>query len=172
MKTLQRVESQSGRESVTEGCSETFFKTNAEAIKENIIHHLMSFQGRDPERSGSNDVYKALAYTLRDIMVEKWMSTQKTFYAKKKKRVYDLSLEFLIGRSLGNSLINLGIMEDAKNRRALGFDMSEIRDQEEEAGLGNGGLGRLAACFMDSIATLKIPAYGYGTLEYGLRTSS
>ena len=170
MKTLQRVESQSGRESVTEGCSETFFKTNAEAIKENIIHHLMSFQGRDPERSGSNDVYKALAYTLRDIMVEKWISTQKTFYAKKKKRVYYLSLEFLIGRSLGNSLINLGIMEDAKKAvEALGFDMSEIRDQEEEAGLGNGGLGRLAACFMDSIATLKIPAYGYGIrYEYGL----
>ena len=170
MKTLQRVESQSGRESVTDGCSETFFKTNAEAIKENIIHHLMSFQGRDPERSGSNDVYKALAYTLRDIMVEKWISTQKTFYAKKKKRVYYLSLEFLIGRSLGNSLINLGIMEDAKKAvEALGFDMSEIRDQEEEAGLGNGGLGRLAACFMDSIATLKIPAYGYGIrYEYGL----
>ena len=170
MKTLQRVESQSGRESVTDGCSETFFKTNAEAIKENIIHHLMSFQGRDPERSGSNDVYKALAYTLRDIMVEKWISTQKTFYAKKKKRVYYLSLEFLIGRSLGNSLINLGIMEDAKKAvEALGFDMSEIRDQEEDAGLGNGGLGRLAACFMDSIATLKIPAYGYGIrYEYGL----
>ncbi len=170
MKTLQRVESQSGREGTADTCSETFFKTNAEAIKENIIHHLMSFQGRDPERSGSNDVYKALAYTLRDIMVEKWISTQKTFYAKKKKRVYYLSLEFLIGRSLGNSLINMGIMEDAKKAvEALGFDMSEIRDQEEEAGLGNGGLGRLAACFMDSIATLKIPAYGYGIrYEYGL----
>jgi starch phosphorylase len=170
MKTLQRVESQSGLETATDTCSETFFKTNAEAIKENIIHHLMSFQGRDPERSGSNDVYKALAYTLRDIMVEKWISTQKTFYAKKKKRVYYLSLEFLIGRSLGNSLINMGIMEDARKAvEALGFDMSEIRDQEEEAGLGNGGLGRLAACFMDSIATLKIPAYGYGIrYEYGL----
>jgi starch phosphorylase len=170
MKILQRVESQSGRESETDGCSETFFKTNAEAIRENIIHHLMSFQGRDPERSGPSDVYKALAYTLRDIMVEKWISTQKTFYAKKKKRVYYLSLEFLIGRSLGNSLINMGIMEDAKKAvEALGFDMSEIRDQEEEAGLGNGGLGRLAACFMDSIATLKIPAYGYGIrYEYGL----
>ena len=170
MKKLQKVESQSGPGKEPLPCPEVFFKTNAEAIKENIIHHLMSFQGRDPERSGPTDIYKALAYTMRDIMVEKWISTQKTFYAKKKKRVYYLSLEFLIGRSLGNSLINLGIMEDAKRAiEDLGFDMSEIRDQEEEAGLGNGGLGRLAACFMDSIATLKIPAYGYGIrYEYGM----
>jgi starch phosphorylase len=170
MKTLQRVESQGDKARETSPCGEAFFQTNAEAIKDNIIHHLMSFQGRDPERSGPTDIYKALAYTMRDIMVEKWISTQKTFYAKKKKRVYYLSLEFLIGRSLGNSLINLGIMEDAKKAvEALGYDMSEIRDQEEDAGLGNGGLGRLAACFMDSIATLKIPAYGYGIrYEYGL----
>ena len=170
MKTLQRVESQAEEDKGGKPCGGAFFQTNAEAIKDNIIHHLMSFQGRDPERSGPTDIYKALAYTMRDIMVEKWISTQKTFYAKKKKRVYYLSLEFLIGRSLGNSLINLGIMEDAKKAvEALGYDMSEIRDQEEDAGLGNGGLGRLAACFMDSIATLKIPAYGYGIrYEYGL----
>jgi len=141
-----------------------------EVIKERIINHLLSFQGRDPERSGAQDVYKALAYTMRDLMVQKWISTQKTFYAKEKKRVYYLSLEFLIGRLLGNSMINLGILEDAKKAvEDLGFDMSEIRDQEEDAALGNGGLGRLAACFMDSIATLKIPAYGYGIrYEYGL----
>jgi len=141
-----------------------------EVIKESIIHHLLSFQGRDPERSGAQDVYKALAYTMRDLMVQKWISTQKTFYAKEKKRVYYLSLEFLIGRLLGNSMINLGILEDARKAvEDLGFDMSEIRGQEEDAALGNGGLGRLAACFMDSIATLKIPAYGYGIrYEYGL----
>ncbi len=149
---------------------EVHFPTTVNAIKENIIHHLMSFQGRDPERSGARDVYKALAYTMRDLMVQKWISTQKTFYAKEKKRVYYLSLEFLIGRSLGNSMTNLGILEDAKKAvEGLGFDMEEIRDQEEDAALGNGGLGRLAACFMDSIATLKIPAYGYGIrYEYGL----
>ncbi|MDR3632031.1 MAG: glycogen/starch/alpha-glucan phosphorylase [Desulfocapsaceae bacterium] len=147
-----------------------FFPTSAESIKDNIIHHLMSFQGRDPERSGATDIYKALAYTLRDIMVEKWIQTQKTFYAKKKKRVYYLSLEFLIGRSLENSLINLGIFDEVtKAIGDLGYDMDEIREHEEDAALGNGGLGRLAACFMDSIATLKIPAYGYGIhYEYGL----
>jgi starch phosphorylase len=146
------------------------YPSSVEAIKLNIIHHLMSFQGRDPERSGASDVYKALAYTMRDLMVQKWISTQKNFYAKRKKRVYYLSLEFLIGRSLGNSITNLGILSDVKQAvEELGFDIEEIRDQEEDAALGNGGLGRLAACFMDSIATLKIPAYGYGIrYEYGL----
>lgn len=146
------------------------FDTNANAITENIVHHLLSFQGRDPERSGAPDICRALSYTMRDILVEKWIETQKTFYAKRKKRVYYLSLEFLIGRSLMNSIINLGIVEDVKQAVAnLGYDLDEICEREEDAALGNGGLGRLAACFMDSIATLKIPAYGYGILyEYGL----
>jgi starch phosphorylase len=103
-------------------------------------------------------------------MVEKWIKTQKASYAKGKKRVYYLSLEFLIGRSLGNSMINLGIYDEMQQAvEELGFDMDLLREEEEDAALGNGGLGRLAACFMDSIATLKIPAYGYGILyEYGL----
>ncbi len=168
MKVMDKVESQTDQEGAS--WPTAAFPSTVSAIKENIIHHLMSFQGRDPERSGAQDVYKALAYTMRDMMVEKWISTQKTYYAKEAKRVYYLSLEFLIGRSLGNSMTNLGILEDAKQAvEELGFDMSEIRDQEEDAALGNGGLGRLAACFMDSIATLKIPAYGYGIrYEYGL----
>ncbi|NNK13122.1 MAG: glycogen phosphorylase, partial [Desulfofustis sp.] len=147
-----------------------YFPETVQSIRDSIIHHLMSFQGRDPERSGASDIYEALAYALRDIMVEKWIKTQKTFYAKKKKRVYYLSLEFLIGRSLGNAVINLGLYEEVKQAvEELGFSMEEIREQEEDAALGNGGLGRLAACFMDSIATLKIPAYGYGIrYEYGL----
>ncbi len=147
-----------------------FFSTTADSIKDSIIHHLISFQGRDPERSGAGDIYKALAYTLRDIMAEQWIKTQKTFYAKKKKRVYYLSLEFLIGRSLENSLINLGIHDEVVQAvKELGYDLQELREHEEDAALGNGGLGRLAACFMDSIATLKIPAYGYGIrYEYGL----
>ena len=150
--------------------SRVHFSTSAKSLQDNIIHHLMSFQGRDPERSGASDIYKALAYTLRDIMVEKWIKTQKTFYAKEKKRVYYLSLEFLIGRSLGNAITNLGLYDHVKEAvEGIGYSMEEIREQEEDAALGNGGLGRLAACFMDSIATLKIPAYGYGIMyEYGL----
>ncbi len=168
MKVMEKVESQTNQNGAAWPTAP--FPSTVNAIKENIIHHLMSFQGRDPERSGARDVYMALAYTMRDLMVQKWISTQKTFYAKQKKRVYYLSLEFLIGRSLGNSITNLGIIEDVRQAvEELGFDMAEIRDQEEDAALGNGGLGRLAACFMDSIATLKIPAYGYGIrYEYGL----
>ncbi len=169
MKVLEQVTSKSER-GIGDALPPVPFPTSVTAIKDNIIHHLMSFQGRDPERSGAPDVYKALAYTMRDLMVQKWISTQKTFYAKEKKRVYYLSLEFLIGRSLGNSMINLGILDEARQAvEELGFEMAEIRNQEEDAALGNGGLGRLAACFMDSIATLKIPAYGYGIrYEYGL----
>ncbi|WP_240744099.1 glycogen/starch/alpha-glucan phosphorylase [Desulfopila sp. IMCC35006] len=168
MKVMDRVESQTDQDGAT--WPTVAFPSTVNAIKENIIHHLMSFQGRDPERSGAQDVYRALAYTMRDLMVQKWISTQKSIYAKEKKRVYYLSLEFLIGRSLCNSMTNLGILADAKQAvEELGFDMTEIRNQEEDAALGNGGLGRLAACFLDSIATLKIPAYGYGIrYEYGL----
>ncbi len=151
-------------------CADTHFSTEARSIRESIIHHLMSFQGRDPERSGNSDIYKALSYTVRDILVEKWIITQKTFYAKEKKRVYYLSLEFLIGRSLENCLLNLGIYNQVKEAlEEMGCSVEEISAEEEDAALGNGGLGRLAACFMDSIATLKIPAYGYGIrYEYGL----
>jgi glycogen phosphorylase len=147
-----------------------FGSTSVDQFKQTILHHLMSFQGRDPERAGDRDVYKALAYALRDVLVEKWIETQKKFYTKNKKRVYYLSLEFLVGRSLGNTLINMGLMDEVTEAlEQLGYDLETIRDAEEDAGLGNGGLGRLAACFMDSIATMQIPAYGYGIrYEYGL----
>ncbi len=141
-----------------------------EALKQNILHHVMSFQGCDPVRVRKSDVYMALAYTLRDIMTEKWINTQSLYYEKEKKRVYYLSLEFLIGRSLSNSMLNLGIWDSVKTAvEELGFNLASLVEEEEDAALGNGGLGRLAACFMDSIATLKIPAYGYGIYyEYGL----
>jgi len=143
---------------------------NVSEMKTRIAHHLLTQQGRDPERAGSRDMYKALAYTIRDILVEKWIRTQKGYYAKKQKRVYYLSMEFLIGRSLGNALTNLGLQEVMETvLQEMGFDLDEIREQEEDAALGNGGLGRLAACFMDSIATLRLPAYGYGIrYEYGI----
>lgn len=147
-----------------------FGEVTAKKIKESINHHLLSFQGRDPERAGPRDNYKALAYTLRDILVEKWINTQKKYYDKHQKRVYYLSLEFLVGRSLGNSLINLGLLDEVTEAlHELGYTLEEIRELEEDAALGNGGLGRLASCFLDSIATLKLPAYGYGIrYEYGL----
>ncbi len=139
-------------------------------LQETIFHHLLSFLGRDPVRAGNREVYKAVAYAIRDFLMEKWIQTQKSYYAKKRKRVYYLSMEFLIGRSLGNSLINLGLDDEmGEALKEMGYDLEEIREEEEDAALGNGGLGRLAACFLDSIATLGIPGYGYGIrYEYGL----
>jgi starch phosphorylase len=143
---------------------------DADTLKKIISYHLLSFQGRDPERVGNRDLYKALAYTLRDKLIENWIKTQKSYYARDRKRVYYLSLEFLIGRSLGNALINLGYFDEIGSVvKELGYDLETIREEEEEAALGNGGLGRLAACFLDSMATLGLPAFGYGIrYEYGL----
>ena len=139
-------------------------------LKQTINHHLMSFLGRDPQRAGNRELYKALSYTVRDFLIERWVSTQKSFYTKHSKRVYYLSLEFLVGRSLGNALINLGLYDEVAGvLQEMGYDLEEIREEEEDAALGNGGLGRLAACFLDSMATLGVPAYGYGIrYEYGL----
>jgi glycogen phosphorylase len=150
--------------------SSIFQGTGVEDFKKCIQHHLMSFQGRDPDRAGDQDVYRALSYALRDVLMEKWIKTQKTFYAGKKKRVYYLSLEFLVGRSLGNAILNMGLMDEVTQAlEQLGYDLERLRECEEDAALGNGGLGRLASCFMDSIATMKIPAYGYGIrYDFGL----
>jgi len=150
--------------------SSIFQGTGVEDFKKCIQHHLMSFQGRDPDRAGDQDVYRALSYALRDVLMEKWIKTQKTFYAGKMKRVYYLSLEFLVGRSLGNAIINMGLMDEVTEAlEQLGYDLERLRECEEDAALGNGGLGRLASCFMDSIATMKIPAYGYGIrYDFGL----
>ena len=147
-----------------------FGETGIEQFKACIRHHLVSFQGRDPLMAGNQDVYRALSYALRDMLMEKWINTQKTVYAQNKKRVYYLSLEFLVGRSLGNAIINMGLLGQVSEAlEQLGYDLEELCECEEDAALGNGGLGRLASCFMDSIATMKIPAYGYGILyDFGI----
>ena len=142
----------------------------SDLLRATIRHHIMSFQGRDPERAGSIDTYRALSYTLRDALMYRWIKSQKNLYAKAKKRVYYLSLEFLVGRSLSNAVTNLGLEGPlGEALREIGADFEELQSCEEDAALGNGGLGRLAACFLDSLATLGIPAYGYGILyDYGI----
>ncbi|MBF0529816.1 MAG: glycogen/starch/alpha-glucan family phosphorylase, partial [Deltaproteobacteria bacterium] len=150
---------------ITCGVGET-----AEQIKQDINHHLVSNLGADPERTDKFRCFKALAFTVRDHLVRRWIQTQRSYYDEEAKRVYYLSLEFLMGRLLTNSLINLGLMDSTKKALAdFGFELEDIEAQEVDAGLGNGGLGRLAACFLDSIATLGLPAYGYGILyDYGM----
>lgn len=135
-----------------------------------FVNHLEYLQGKDEYSATPLDYYKSLAYTVRDRLFERWIDTQQTYYKKPSKRVYYLSLEFLIGRTLDNALINLGMREEAvKAMDEMGFRLEDLEELEFDAGLGNGGLGRLAACFLDSMATLSLPTYGYGIrYEYGI----
>lgn len=134
-----------------------------EFLRKSFEKHMKYSLGKDQYTATDYDRYSSLAHTTRDRLIEKWIETQQTYYNKNAKRVYYLSLEFLIGRTLGNSLINLGLNGPAeKLAKELGYTLEELREKEWDAGLGNGGLGRLAACFLDSMATLELPAVGYG----------
>src|SRR5512140_3278821 len=139
-------------------------------IIKSFLEHLEYTLGKDKYSATKYDGYNALAYAVRDHLVERWLDTQQAYYNSDNKRVYYISMEFLMGRFLGDSLINLGLLDDfVEALSSLGYDFQEICDQEHDAGLGNGGLGRLAACFLDSMATMAIPAYGYGIrYEYGI----
>ncbi|OGR35800.1 MAG: glycogen phosphorylase [Desulfovibrionales bacterium GWA2_65_9] len=141
-----------------------------ETLKEDIRKHMFAFLGKDITRAGLHDYFKAVAYTMRERMAEHWIQTQRSYYDKSSKRVYYLSLEFLVGRSLKNNVLCLGIEDQVREALAgLGQDYEEISEVEWDAGLGNGGLGRLASCYLDSMATLNIPGYGYGIrYEYGI----
>ena len=139
-------------------------------IIKSFLEHLEFTLGKDKYTATPVDIYNALAYTVRDRMVERWLDTQQAYYNEDPKRVYYVSMEFLMGRTLENSLINLGMLDPFREAmESLGYDFEGVLDEEQDAGLGNGGLGRLAACFLDSMATMSIPAYGYGIrYEYGM----
>jgi starch phosphorylase len=145
-------------------------KNMKEKLKESYRHHLEVSLAKRPDHASDHDRYQALALAIRDLLVNKWINTSITYEEKNPRSVYYISLEYLIGRSLGNSMINLEVFDTAKEAMSeLGFDIEEIREEEMDAGLGNGGLGRLAACFLDSMATLELPAVGYGIrYEYGI----
>jgi len=142
----------------------------AESIKRSFLDSLFYRQAQFPKLATSHDYYKALAYTVRDIMAQKWLSSARTYTLAGSRTVCYLSAEFLLGPHLGNNLINLGLYDVAKEAiEDLGLNFEELLDQEEEPGLGNGGLGRLAACYMESLATLDIPTLGYGIrYEFGI----
>ncbi|MDP1704142.1 MAG: glycogen/starch/alpha-glucan phosphorylase, partial [Sulfurimicrobium sp.] len=126
--------------------------------------------GRERHGTPPHCFNTALALTLRDRLVERWKATDAAYDASGSKRTYYLSMEFLMGRALSNAVLNLGIVDETmKALNQLGLLMEEVADQEHDAGLGNGGLGRLAACFLDSCATLQLPVMGYGIrYEYGM----
>ncbi len=143
---------------------------SVEAIKRAFLDHLCYTLGHYPAAATANDRYMALAHTVRDRILHRWMKTIESYLRQDVKVVCYLSAEFLMGPQLGNNLINLGIYHQVEQAmRELGHDLNEIIAQEEEPGLGNGGLGRLAACYLDSLATLRIPAIGYGIrYEFGI----
>ena len=140
------------------------------ALKQGFVNNLHYVQAKFPAVATRNDYYMALAYTVRDRLLERWVHTAQTYYERASRTVGYLSAEYLLGPHLGNNLVNLGIYDQARQAMAeLGLDLTELLDQEEEPGLGNGGLGRLAACYLDSLATLQIPAIGYGIrYEFGI----
>ena len=143
---------------------------NKKEFKKNVQDYLKTFYRRTVEDASQQQIYSAVAFAVKDYIVDRWAASQKEFEKKDAKTVYYLSMEFLMGRALGNTVINL--KADKEIRKALeelGLDLDAIEDQEPDAALGNGGLGRLAACFLDSLATLGYPAYGCGIrYKYGM----
>ncbi|MBK8995190.1 MAG: glycogen/starch/alpha-glucan phosphorylase [Myxococcales bacterium] len=139
-------------------------------LKRALLDHLTFTQSKDLRSATLLDVNMALAHTVRDRLVRRWMKTQRTYQERDPKRAYYLSAEFLLGRFLGNNLINLGLYDFAERGLAeYGIELDAVLDEERDPGLGNGGLGRLAACFLDSMATLELPGYGYGIrYEFGI----
>ncbi|PYM97650.1 MAG: glycogen phosphorylase, partial [Candidatus Rokuibacteriota bacterium] len=149
------------------GCGPVQFTGTGDALYE---RHLMFDNIVDPAAVGARERYEAVAHSVRDVLSQRWVRTEKTYERQNPKRVYYLSMEFLIGRSLVNNITNM--LVDPVVKRVVtekGLDWLGLLEQEPDAGLGNGGLGRLAACFVDSMATMQLPAMGYGLRhEYGI----
>ncbi len=145
-------------------------QTVLENLDREVARHLALTLAHDDSKFASEYLYRALATAVRDRLVRDWRTTHARFAQSDEKKVYYLSLEFLIGRSLTNAVANLDLNEDARTAlHAYGVTLEELAEQEHDAGLGNGGLGRLAACFLDSCANLQLPVVGYGLrYEYGM----
>jgi starch phosphorylase len=147
-----------------------FLGSDPKDIQRSVSNHLVYTIGKDPYTATDHDWMMAFSHVIRDRLIERWMETQRNYYRHDAKRVYYLSMEFLIGRSLINSLLNMDIRDACTEAlHKLGIELERLRNLEHDAALGNGGLGRLAACFLDSMASLNIPGYGYGIrFEYGM----
>ena len=141
-----------------------------EAFKKEVINNVKTLYRRTIDDATQQQVFQAVSYAIKDTIIDQWIATHKEYEKQNPKTVYYLSMEFLMGRALGNNLINLTYYNEVKEALdELGFDLNVIEDQEPDAALGNGGLGRLAACFLDSLATLGYPAYGCGIrYRYGM----
>ena len=141
-----------------------------EGFKKEVINNVKTLYRKTIDEATQQQVFQAVCYAVKDDIIDRWIATHKEYEKENVKTVYYLSMEFLMGRALGNNLINLTFYDEIKEALdELGFDLNVIEDQEPDAALGNGGLGRLAACFLDSLATLGYPAYGCGIrYRYGM----
>ena len=141
-----------------------------QSLREAISRHLVYTVGKDTFAASKRDWLYALSRAVRDRLIEQWMDTTRRTYRQDAKRIYYLSMEFLPGRVLSNALIALGLHDEcAEALREMGLDLDELDALEHDPALGNGGLGRLAACFLDSMATMGLPGFGYGIrYEYGM----
>src|SRR5262245_52876728 len=149
------------------GCGEIHFSGERDALYE---RHLIFDRVVDPKHADLRDQWEAAAHAMRDLISQRWIKTEETYAARNPKRVYYVSMEFLLGRSLANNVTNALLTPLALDGlRQKGLSWQALTEVEPDAGLGNGGLGRLAACFIDSMATLQIPGMGYGLrYEYGI----
>ena len=143
---------------------------DTQSIKRSLANRLMYSIGKDPITATERDWFYSAASVVRERFIERWMETMRSYYREDTKRVYYFSMEFLMGRTLMNGILNVGCDEAFRQAmQEMGLELEKIREMESDAALGNGGLGRLAACFLDSMATLGIPGYGYGIrYEYGM----
>ena len=143
---------------------------SSSSIKKAVIDKLMYTKGKLPEMATLNDYYLALSYAVRDRMQARWVQSTRQYLNPDVRIACYLSAEYLLGPHLGKNLLNLGITEAARKAMSeLNIDLDDLLEGEEEPGLGNGGLGRLAACFLDSLATLNMPGFGYGIrYDYGI----
>ncbi len=145
-------------------------KFDKELFKKSVKYNVKTLYRKTLEEADQQQIFQAVSYAIKDVIVDNWMDTQKAYEKEDPKTVYYLSMEFLMGRALGNNLINLQAYNEVKEAlEELGLNLNVVEDMEPDAALGNGGLGRLAACFLDSLATLGYPAYGCGIrYRYGM----
>jgi starch phosphorylase len=144
--------------------------SDRDSLRRSLANLLIYSLGKDPITATSRDWFNSTAYAVRERLIERWMETMRSYYRSDAKRIYYFSMEYLTGRLLSNSLLNMGVYDQCREALSdLELDFDRIRELEHDAALGNGGLGRLAACFLDSMATLGLPGYGYGIrYEYGM----
>ena len=145
-------------------------KFNKKEFIREVKANVKALYRKNLEEATQQQIFQAVSYAVKDEIIENWLATQEQYEKDDPKYVYYMSMEFLMGRALGNNMINLTIYDEVKEAlEEIGFDINVIEDQEPDAALGNGGLGRLAACFLDSLATLGYPAYGCGIrYRYGM----